>query len=236
MGTSAEYIPGVAELGRKNQAGGYVGIDGSGDVLGTFAQRRDTAANIAGIVLKNGELAFTTDTQETFIGDGVTAGGKFLWQKWQNINKINQSCESLSTSSEGAAGLAILTLTNAVYEVVASVDFGGDSTNSSSFALAILYDGLALQVPAFSASASWLGLIAGEGFHTIEEETMLASMVESAYYQISPQVATTRAGLGLVVSMRVKGAGNAQLFLAPNALNGVATIKANVSYLWRRIL
>ncbi|MCC7334448.1 MAG: hypothetical protein IT422_05110 [Pirellulaceae bacterium] len=236
MSTAQSYIPGVAELGRKNQAGGYVGIDGSGDVIGTFAQRIDTAANIAGIVLKNGELAFTTDTQETFIGDGVTAGGKFLWQKWQAINKINQSCESVSTSSEGAAGLAILTLTNAVYEVVASVDFSGDSTNSSSFALAIIYDGLGLQVTAFSASASWLGLVVGDGFRTIEEETMLSSMVESAYYQIAPQVATTRAGLGLVVSMRVKGAGNSQLFLAPNALNGVATIKANVSYLWRRIL
>ena len=78
MNTSAEYIPGVAELGRKNQAGGYVGIDDSGVVLGTFAQRRDTSANIAAIVLANGELAFTTDTKETFIGDGVTSGGIFL--------------------------------------------------------------------------------------------------------------------------------------------------------------
>jgi len=80
MSTSAQAIPGLIELGRKNQPNGYVGIDGSGDVIGTFAQRRDIAANIAGIVLANGELAFTTDTKETFIGDGVTSGGLFFSQ------------------------------------------------------------------------------------------------------------------------------------------------------------
>lgn len=94
MSTSAEYIPGVAELGRKNQAGGYVGINGSGVVLGTFAQRRDTAANIAGIVLANGELAYTTDTQEIFIGDGSTAGGIFLKQKLQ-VKQLTYASASL---------------------------------------------------------------------------------------------------------------------------------------------
>ena len=83
MSTSAQAIPGLIELGRKNQPNGYVGIDESGDVIGTFAQRYDTAANIAAIVLAAGELAYTSDTQETFIGDGVTEGGLFLWQKPQ---------------------------------------------------------------------------------------------------------------------------------------------------------
>ena len=37
MSTSAQAIPGLMELGRKNQAGGYVGIDGSGLVAGLSA-------------------------------------------------------------------------------------------------------------------------------------------------------------------------------------------------------
>lgn len=47
MSTSAQAIPGLIELGRKNQAGGYVGIDGNGVGIGTFAHRVGTFAEVA---------------------------------------------------------------------------------------------------------------------------------------------------------------------------------------------
>lgn len=62
----------------RNAANGFLGLDSSGNALGTFCSRRDTAANIVGTTLKSGELAFTTDYNEIFLGDGSTAGGLFL--------------------------------------------------------------------------------------------------------------------------------------------------------------
>lgn len=117
MSTSAEYIPGVAELGRKNQAGGYVGIDDSGDVQGTFAQRVDTAANIAGIVLANGELAFTTDTKETFLGDGITAGGVFVHQVLRHASISPALTDASMKFSGGTPASVSLDLPAGLYRV-----------------------------------------------------------------------------------------------------------------------
>lgn len=146
MSTSAQAIPGLIELGRKNQAGGYVGIDGSGDVIGTFAQRRDTAANIAGIVLADGELAFTSDTQEMFIGDGSTTGGLFLRQKIQRKNKAYASSEIITGPSSGSAtdttSILFPKVPGASYRVKVFAVFAGDSSNTSNFGIIVHQQGL----------------------------------------------------------------------------------------------
>lgn len=80
MSQDINPLPIVRDIvGFRNQPDGFVGIESNGDVLGTFASRRDTLANIASVVLAPGELAFTTDTKDVFVGDGVTAGGLFLY-------------------------------------------------------------------------------------------------------------------------------------------------------------
>jgi hypothetical protein len=68
----------ISGIGDRNSPSGYVGIENDGSVIGTFASRRDTYDNISQTVLAAGELAFTTDTKDTFLGDGVTQGGVFL--------------------------------------------------------------------------------------------------------------------------------------------------------------
>ena len=47
MSNAAQAIPGLMELGRKNQPNGYVGIDGNGVGIGTFAHRVGTFAEVA---------------------------------------------------------------------------------------------------------------------------------------------------------------------------------------------
>lgn len=140
MSTSAEYIPGIAELGRKNQAGGYVGIDDSGDVLGTFAQRVDTAANLAAITLAAGELGYASDTQSLFVGDGATAGGIFLHQKPQ--------VQSLALSGGAIVEPAITSTTlyfagpkNSRHRLRIFAQFLSDSGNASNFAVTISIKG-----------------------------------------------------------------------------------------------
>lgn len=156
MNTSAEYIPGVAELGRKNQAGGYVGINGSGVVLGTFAQRRDTAANIAGIVLANGELAFTTDTKETFIGDGSTAGGVFRHQELQTATKTYVGTIASAPavgSATSTTSVLIPKVTSGVYEFDVQGIFYNDTGNQSNFGISISAQGF---IPALFSTYRYL--------------------------------------------------------------------------------
>lgn len=156
MSTSARYNPGLGELGRKNQAGGYVGIDGSGVVLGTFAQRRDTAANIAGIVLANGELAFTTDTQETFIGDGSTAGGLFLHQELQTATKTYVGTIATAPAAGSATtttSIIIPKVTAGVYEFDVQGIFFTDTGNQSNFGISISAQGF---IPALFSTYRYL--------------------------------------------------------------------------------
>jgi len=91
-------------VGTRNAPNGFVGIESDGSVLGTFTSRRNTLANIASVVLAPGELAFTTDTKDVFVGDGVTAGGLFLDSAAKYISQaitvtINQSITLTSISA-----------------------------------------------------------------------------------------------------------------------------------------
>lgn len=140
MSTLQNYNAGVAELGRKNQAGGYVGIDDNGVVLGTFAQRVDTAANLELITLAAGELGYASDTKELLIGDGATAGGIFHSQV-----PIVQS----KSVSDGLSAVTISTTENtiyiprklgATYRISGAARFSGDSGNESNFKLRLYFN------------------------------------------------------------------------------------------------
>lgn len=108
MTSIAQYNPGLAELGERNQPNGYVGINSDGLIVGTFTHRVGTAAEIAAITLAAGELAFTTDTLETRRGDGVTAGGIWLASKAQFAAASNvTTIDSVGPNDAAALSFAV---------------------------------------------------------------------------------------------------------------------------------
>lgn len=73
-----------AELALALVAAGLVKVDGSGNIVTAgIIPRTGTAAAINAIVLADGEIATTTDTDEVRKGDGVTAGGIRLTGTYQ---------------------------------------------------------------------------------------------------------------------------------------------------------
>lgn len=52
-----------------------VKLNSAGELVGVFIPRHDTQAVIDGIVLEDGEIAFTTDRNEVRLGNGIDAGG-----------------------------------------------------------------------------------------------------------------------------------------------------------------
>lgn len=143
MSSAQQYNPGLAELGRKNQAGGYVGIDENGDVVGTFAQRVGTSAEIAAIVLANGELAYTSDTQELFIGDGATTGGLFYYQKPQTQRRTWSDGLPLPNfaSIDPETTIVFPKKLGATYRLSFDADFTLDSGNLSNFSVRVFCNG-----------------------------------------------------------------------------------------------
>jgi hypothetical protein len=70
-GASGEYQP----LSEKNQPNGYAGLNADGKLEGPIILTADTAANLAGVTLSQGEIALETDLERLLAGDGSTAGG-----------------------------------------------------------------------------------------------------------------------------------------------------------------
>lgn len=166
MSTAARANPGLIELGRKNQAGGYVGIDGSGNVIGTFVHRTGNSLEISSIVLANGELAYATDTKEIFIGDGITPGGIFFRQKVQVQRKdYGALAAAPGFPSPGTISAASMVFpkyagTYGIYKLTVIATFGGGSESLSNFAIEInpridtsLGDQVAFEM--LSQKASW---------------------------------------------------------------------------------
>jgi hypothetical protein len=50
-------------------------LNDDGELVGPIILRKDTAANLAGVTLSQGEIAFETDLERLLAGDGATAGG-----------------------------------------------------------------------------------------------------------------------------------------------------------------
>ena len=63
-------------LSEKDEPSGYAGLDEDGNLnVNQILVRTEDSATLAGIVLEEGELAYTTDSKRIYVGDGVTAGG-----------------------------------------------------------------------------------------------------------------------------------------------------------------
>lgn len=233
MSTSAQYIPGVAELGRKNQADGYVGINGGGVVVGTFSQRRDTAANIAAIVLANGELAFTSDREETFIGDGATAGGIFLSQKPQVASAVGVNTLAQFVGTMPDSGLTITVKSGATYKILAAVRFTGDTDNISNFKLS-LYLGTTINI--LRATEIWGDVNPGASNLPILEQRALIYPGGRSLINAYPQTELTKSEMELRYEITLTVVSTGSLILAPNVRSGTTSpAKASASYEWSRI-
>ena len=147
MSTSAEYIAGLAAAKMPNQPGGMVTSQSDGTIFGRFAQRVGTAAEIAAIALASGELAYTSDTQELFIGDGSTAGGIFVKQKLQ-VKQLTYAGASLAaapvnlTTTPTSESISIVLPKSAGvvgphYRMKIYASFGGGSEALSNFAIEV---------------------------------------------------------------------------------------------------
>ncbi|MGB7157113.1 MAG: hypothetical protein WBD40_03540 [Tepidisphaeraceae bacterium] len=80
----------------KDQPNGYPGLNGDGDLVGTFIPRKGTQAETDGIVLGEGEIALITNGRKSLrFGDGITAGGQ------ADVLLVNLN----AIASEGVAGI-----------------------------------------------------------------------------------------------------------------------------------
>lgn len=141
---SVQHTPNLALLRAPNQANGVVAADANGDVLGRWQHMYDTAANILATVLKSGEFAYAWDTQEYFVGDGVTAGGIFFKQIPQRKNLYLASLVGAPTLG-AATDLTSITFRRslgATYRLDATIWFVNDTSNASNFGFKFRYGGI----------------------------------------------------------------------------------------------
>lgn len=136
MSTSAEYIPGVAELGRKNQAGGYAGLDENGDLIGPIINRSMLYSELlAGVVPEVGEFVYCTDTKDLHVGDGATVGGVF-----HSAPSIDRTLLNGGTEIKNTTGLSICDIpckANCLYEVNAIIGITDKYTVTNNWKLVV---------------------------------------------------------------------------------------------------
>src|SRR5438309_4240694 len=65
-------VTGLLTTAMVNAANGVAGLDANGDLIVHLINLADTAANLATVVLAEGELAYARDTKKIAIGDGST--------------------------------------------------------------------------------------------------------------------------------------------------------------------
>lgn len=114
------------EIGVPN---GVAGLDGDGNIVGTMTHRIDTAANLAGVILKANELAYATDIGEWRRGDGAALGGLFLASHPITYNAVAE----LTSTTESGATIQHPAKANAVYRIWGAFSFSGDTDNQSNF-------------------------------------------------------------------------------------------------------
>jgi hypothetical protein len=87
-----------------NQPFGPLLLDANGNVTATLIPRLDYLSHLAGITLQQGELAFATDTDQFYIGDGTTAGGLLVNPFQASSTKIyyNGGTVGIGTSTPSA--------------------------------------------------------------------------------------------------------------------------------------
>lgn len=108
-------LTGAQPISEKDQPDGYPGLNVVGELEGPISLRKDTAANLAGVTLSSGKIAFETDLERLLAGDGSAAGG--LDAAWgsggtvaprptedhaDDASKLTQACNVAKTLTPGA--------------------------------------------------------------------------------------------------------------------------------------
>lgn len=107
---------------------GIAGLDSNGDIVATAVHRRDTAANIALVVLKAGEIAVTSDTRDILVGDGSTTGGLLLQG---GVRTYNMGPVELLSTTTDPAHTSTIPMVSGLYRIWGVIGFSGDSDNQS---------------------------------------------------------------------------------------------------------
>lgn len=114
-------------------ANGVAGLDENGDIVATPIHRVDTAAAIAALTLKDGELALASDTNDILRGNGSTVGGILVQG---GVRSYVVAPVSLTSTSSQANETVNVALVPGVYRWWGVAGFSGDSDNQSNFAIA----------------------------------------------------------------------------------------------------
>lgn len=203
-----------SDLGYRNEANGFVGINADGEIVGTVINRVDTEANLSAIVLANGELAYASDTESVFIGDGATAGGLFFLQKWQTSGRLVTPSGSISNDPTGVdfKGYAVVVKPYAEYEFNLSASFVGDTSNTSNYVLDVQTD------PFLLAFDNTIGYVLRMDWYPGPGDQFLSGVLESQARSVvhplqeafnfvaAPLVELTRSTTELSGTFRVKTA------------------------------
>ena len=88
--------------------------------------RRGTKAELDGIILESGEPGWTTDTNEFYMGDGITSGGVFISGSETGVDSINTLVGTVTIS--GSSG--ILVTTSGQFIIVEEASLDVDSINT----------------------------------------------------------------------------------------------------------
>lgn len=107
---------------------GVAGLDSNGDIVATPIHRVDTAANLAAITLKSGEIALASDTNDILRGDGSTLGGRLVSGGIRRFS-IGPS-EITSTTSQLTSQIPLVPGT---YRMWGYAGFSGDTDFISNF-------------------------------------------------------------------------------------------------------
>ena len=112
-------------------ANGVAGLDADGNIVATPIHRVDTAANLSAIVLKTGEIAITSDTQDILRGDGVTAGGVLVRGNRRFTGSGEVSVVFGSGETVPSTSVTIPVVPGASYDISGVFGFSGDTDSQS---------------------------------------------------------------------------------------------------------
>lgn len=136
MSASAQYLPGIAELGRKDQPNGYAGRDSNGDLVDKIVNRSMLYSELLdGVVPEVGEFVYCTDTKDLHVGDGATIGGLF-----HSAPSIDRTLLNGGTEIKNTTGLSICDIpckANCVYEVNAVIGITDKYTVTNNWKLSV---------------------------------------------------------------------------------------------------
>jgi len=224
----------------RDQPNGFVGINASGLIIGTFGSRVDTAANLASIVLKTGETAYASDTRDTFRGDDATPGGLFV--------SGGKFVAYVNGTSVDAAQTAILTVpvrTNGVYTFNAIGDFV-DSTTTSNYSYMLDHvasGGFAAIGPGPTLNRG--GKAITKWGHTSSKTAAAASILEYAHMlaaNLTPSApiymscpATNRGDQNSAIGGVLRSGGNGNLIFGLRTRTAAGTIDFAMMYVVERI-